>query len=85
MPFDRNRTPIAGDLKLITVSVSTVASASVPTGYRGLFLITSCSMTIVTPGGTSVPLDNLAKNSFIWMEIAFVSVIATATSAYGII
>lgn len=87
MPFSPNHPNIAADLLPITVSVSSAVSASVKTGYRGLFIHTTTSLTICTPGGTFVTLDALQKNTFFWAEIAFVSIVATATSTtvYGVI
>lgn len=76
---------IAQNLLPIVVSVSTSASASVPTGYRGFFFGTSASLTFVCVNGTSVAIDNFPKNTFLWVQAAYVTILATATSIYGIV
>lgn len=75
---------IANALFPITVSVSTLASASVQSGYRGFFFITSASLSFVTPNDQTITIDNFPKNSFLWIQAKFVNVIATATSVFGV-
>ena len=72
---------------VVSVSVSSSGSAAAAGvgPFAGIFAITSCSFTITGPNGNTVNIDNLGKNAFIWMEGAFISAIATATSQYGVI
>lgn len=76
--------PIGLDFAVVSVSVSTSVSAmAAGVGpFRGLFAITSCSFTVTGLNNNSMAIDNMAKNSTIWIQGAFISVIATATSLF---
>lgn len=82
-------TPVATDLILVLSSVSTSTSAMTTAAgagpFRGFWIKTSTSFSFTTFNGVQVDVDNAAKNSFIWIQAAFVHVIATATSLYGAI
>ena len=79
--------PTVNLFAVVSVSVSTaVSAAAAGVGpFRGIFCITSTSLTIVGVNGNSLPLDNIAKNTLLWIQGNFVSAIATATSAYMVI
>lgn len=79
--------PTAAVFFNISVSVSTSASARVSAAFpafRGLYFLSSTSLTVVGFNGQSLPLDNVAKNTTLWIQGSFVSVIATATAIWGL-
>lgn len=89
MPINRppNYAPIALDFFAISVSVATSASAVVAGvgPFAGIFVRTSASFTVISPTGASLVVDNAAKNTIIWVNGAFLSAIATATSQFGLV
>lgn len=84
---NRNHAPVAANFIVVSASCSTQASAQAAGigPFRGLFAITSCSFTITGHNQQTLAIDNMAKNSTIWIEGSFISVIATATSLYALI
>lgn len=79
-------TPVINDFFVVSVSVSSSASA-VAAGvgpFRGLFFKTSSSVTI-TMDDKSIDIDNFIKNSTLWIQGSYLSVIATATAVYGVL
>jgi len=82
-----NYAPIGFTFFDITTSVSTEASA-VAAGvgpFAGLYIKTSTSLSITSFNGNTMVLDNIAKNTTIWVSGAFVSAIVTATSQFGLL
>jgi hypothetical protein len=79
--------PIAFDFFNITVSCSTVASArAAGVGpFAGLYFKVSSSVTIISPTGVSLVVDNVVKNTMLWISGNYLGAIATATSPYGVI
>lgn len=69
----------------VSVSSSGSAQAAGVGPFAGIFCVTSASFTITGNNGNTMAIDNAAKNAFIWMEGAFISIIATATSQFGVI
>mgnify|MGYP001612910373 CR=1 FL=1 len=87
MAFSPNFPPVVNDFFVVSVSVSspTSAAAAGVGSFRGLYFRTSSSVSIVGLSGNSIDIDNFAKNSILWIQGAYVSVIATATNVYGVI
>lgn len=84
-PFSPFATPVAQQFFVVSVSVSTSASA-VAAGigpFRGLFFKTSSSVTISSDGNT-IDIDNFAKNGILWIQGGFVAAIVTATNVYAL-
>lgn len=79
-----NHAPVAQVFAVVSVSVSSQASAAAAGvgPFRGLFVITSASFTITGQNNNTIVIDNLAKNTTLWIEGAFISAIATATSIF---
>jgi len=74
---------------LVSVSVSSSGSA-VAAGvgpFRGLFFKASSTCTIIGNNGNSLPLDNVPKNTFIWISGAYLSAIVSVscTDVFAII
>lgn len=88
MPSFTNKlhAPVAQAFAVVSVSVSsqTSAAAAGVGPFRGLYIITSTTFTITGQNGLTMPLDNVAKNTFLWIEGSFISAIATATSIYAL-
>lgn len=78
--------PVAFAFFAISVSVSTSASAAAAGvgPFRGVLLITSTSLSITDLNGNKANFDNLAKNTILWVS-GYASVIATATSQFGVL
>lgn len=66
----------------VSVSTETSAKAAGVGPFRGLFVITSASFTITGQNNNTMVIDNLAKNTTLWIEGSFISAIATATSIF---
>lgn len=80
-----NHAPVAQQFFIVSVSVSTSASA-IAAGvgpFRGLFFKTSTSVTISQDGNT-IAVDDFPKNGILWIQGSFVAVIATATNVYAV-
>lgn len=87
MVFNPNHSPIANSFFVVSVSVSSTASA-IASGvgpFRGLFFKASSSVTIVGLTGESLIVDNVAKNVTLWIQGTHLSVITTATAVYGLV
>lgn len=84
---NRNHAAVALAFVVVSASCSTQASAQAAKigPFRGLMVITSATFTITGHNGETLPIDNLAKNTVLWVEGAFISAIATATSIYALI
>lgn len=84
---DPNYAPTVNAFAVVSVSVSSIVSArAAGVGpFRGIFAKTSCTFSITGINGNILPIDNLAKNTVLWIQGAYVSAIATATSQYMII
>lgn len=85
MTFPVNNAPVVNAFFPIEASVSSAASASAPSGFRGLYIITSTTLNIVNENGNELPLDNIPKNTLLWIAGTHLSVISTATAQYGVI
>lgn len=85
MARNPNYAPIAFDFVSIGVSVSTSASAiAAQVGpFAGLFFKTSASLTIISLNNTSLAVDNVVKNTTLWIQGNYIS--ALSTSVIGII
>ena len=76
------------DIVPIQVSVSSEASAAVNGAgiCRGFFALVSTSFTITSPSGKRLAVDNLTKNSIIWVQ-GYASTInasaATSTATFS--
>lgn len=83
---NKNHAPVALTFVVVSVSVSSQASAAAAGigPFRGLYIITSTTFSINGQNGQIIPIDNAAKNTFIWIEGAFIGAIATATSIYAL-
>ena len=79
--------PTVNTFAVVSVSVSSSTSAAaVGVGpFRGLYFITTSSVTIVGINGNSMALDAIQKNTMLWIQGSYLSVIATATSQYMIL
>lgn len=78
--------PVALTFVVVSVSVSSQASAQAAGigPFRGLYIITSTTFSINGQNGQILPMDNIAKNTFIWIEGSFIGAIVTATSIYAL-
>lgn len=78
--------PIGFDFFKVTVSVSSEASA-VAAGvgpFAGIYIVASTSFTVISLSGNSMPVDNAAKNTTIWVS-GFLSIISSVSTQYGLI
>lgn len=84
-PTPPQHAPVIQQFFVVSVSVSSSASAAAAGvgPFRGLFFITSSSVTI-SQDGVQIAVDNIAKNATLWIQGSFLSVIATATAVYGV-
>ena len=78
--------PVANIFFGVTASVATSASAAAAGvgPFRGLFFITSSSVTIRGVNGNNISVDNVAKNTTLWIAGEFCTAIATATAQFGV-
>lgn len=86
MPYsNRNHALSAGAFAVVSVSVSTTTSAAAAGvgPFRGLFFNTSSSVTITGNNGNTINLNDVPRNSFIWIE-GIASVISTATNVFAL-
>lgn len=77
----------ANDFFVVSVSVASRASAAAAGvgPFVGLFFRVSSSVTLISESGNSLILNDVARNTTLWIQGAYVSAIATATAVYGVI
>ena len=84
--FNRNHAQVVSLFAVVSVSVSTSTSA-IAAGvgpFRGLFFRTTTSITITGNNGNTLLLSDVNANTFIWIEGAFCSLLATATAVFAL-
>lgn len=79
--------PVINGFFVVSVSVSSSTSAALAGvgPFRGLFFKVSSSVTLVGINGNEIALNDVAKNVTLWMQGAYISVIATATCVFGVV
>lgn len=83
MVFDKPLyAPVANDFFSV-VSVS--SSASMPGGFRGLYITATTSITITSRSGTSKTFPDVQAGVTLWVSGAFVNAISATTSVIGLI
>ena len=82
--YDPNFTPTAALAVLVTSSVSTSASAAATQQgpFRGVYINTSTSFTMVGINDANVAFNDIGKGTVLWVAGKFINVIATATAIF---
>lgn len=84
--FEPNFAPTAALAVNVSAAVSSSASAAAAQlgPFRGLYINTSTSFTMVQIDNTSVSFNDVPKGTTLWLAGKYVNVLATATAAYAL-